>query len=103
MSRNQPFPLESLVAVAAIALGASGAALADDSSMSQWTGDSYAYFNNLDYSLGKFNVARAPMGSDSAVAKSRRQDAPKPESRVLLATRPSRGIPASPFSDDKGA
>jgi hypothetical protein len=103
MARKQKWTRGSLVAAVALA-ATSGVAFADDSSMSMWTGDSYAYFNNLDYGLGKFNVARTSPGSDaSTVAKSRRQDAPKPESRVLLATRPSKGTPTSPFSDDKGA
>ena len=34
-----------MTVMAAMAIAASGAALADDSSMSLWTGDSYAYFN----------------------------------------------------------
>ena len=48
-----------LVAVATLALGASGAAFGDDNSMSVLTGDSYAFFNNLEYRAGRFNVARA--------------------------------------------
>ena len=35
-----------LVVAAALVLGASGTALADDSSMSRFGGESYAYFNN---------------------------------------------------------
>jgi hypothetical protein len=43
---RKPYPLsKQLVAAAALALGASGVALADDSSMSRFGGDSYAYFN----------------------------------------------------------
>jgi hypothetical protein len=37
---------KQLVVATALALGASGAALADDSSMNPFTGDSYRYFNN---------------------------------------------------------
>ena len=48
-----------VIALAALAAAASGAAMADDNSMSRLTGDSYAFFNNLDFSPGKFNTARA--------------------------------------------
>src|SRR6266498_2558601 len=45
MSRK-PYTLsKQLVVAAALALGASSVALADDSSMSRFGGDSYAYFN----------------------------------------------------------
>jgi hypothetical protein len=44
MSRKNSLS-KHLVVAAALALGMSGAALADDSSMNMWTGDSYAYFN----------------------------------------------------------
>jgi len=39
------YSVSGLTAIAAFAIAASGSALADDSSMSLWTGDSYAYFN----------------------------------------------------------
>jgi hypothetical protein len=45
MSRKQCSLSKQLVVAAALALGASGGALADDSSMSRFGGDSYAYFN----------------------------------------------------------
>lgn len=45
--------------VVAIALGASGAALAGDNSMSPLTGESYAYFHGLENVPGGFNVAAA--------------------------------------------
>src|ERR1700693_2288651 len=45
MSRK-PYSLsKQLVAATALALGASGVALADDSSMNPFTGESYKYFN----------------------------------------------------------
>lgn len=104
MSRKQLSLSKSLVVVAALGLTASGVALADDNSMSMWTGDSYAYFNNLDYSPGKFNTARAPRTEEqNAVAKLPRKDQDKVEQRGMLATRPSRGILTSPFHDDNGA
>ena len=45
MSRKQYSQSKQLVVAAALALGASGVALADDNSMSRFGGDSYAYFN----------------------------------------------------------
>ena len=45
MSRKQYSLSKQLMVAAALALGASGVALADDSSMSLFHGDSYAYFN----------------------------------------------------------
>jgi hypothetical protein len=45
MSRKQYSQSKQLVVVAALALGASGVALADDNSMSRFGGDSYTYFN----------------------------------------------------------
>jgi hypothetical protein len=45
MSRKQYSLSKQLMVAAALALGASGVALADDSSMNLFHGDSYAYFN----------------------------------------------------------
>jgi hypothetical protein len=46
MSRKQYYSLgQQFVVATALALGASGVALADGSSMSRFGGDSYAYFN----------------------------------------------------------
>jgi hypothetical protein len=58
MSRKQYSLSKQFVVAAALALGTSGVALADDSSMSIWTGDSYAYFNggkNFPYGKPVFN------------------------------------------------
>ena len=46
MFRTRHFP-SRLVIATALALGASGAALADDNSMSRFGGSSYAYFSNV--------------------------------------------------------
>src|SRR5947209_6174205 len=103
MSRNRNSIRFQLAACAAFVMCAAGVAQADDNSMSQWTGDSYAFFNNLDYSLGKFNTAHAPQADGHApIAISPRRD-DKTDKRVLLATRPATGTRISPFSDDKGA
>lgn len=89
---------------AALAVTASGVAFADDSSMSMWTGDSYAFFNNLDYSAGKFNMARAPRTQEQdAVAKSPRKEQDKVEQRIMLADRPAKATLTNPFRDDTGA
>jgi hypothetical protein len=70
MSSKQSSLSKPLVVLAAIALAASGIAFADHNSMSRLTGDSYAYFNNLDSSPGKFNTARTPgTEAPAAVAK----------------------------------
>lgn len=45
MSRKAYSVSKQLVVAAALALGASSAALADDNSMSRFSGESYAYFN----------------------------------------------------------
>jgi hypothetical protein len=78
---------------AALALGASFA-FADDSSMSRLTGDSYAYFNNLDYHAGGFNTPRAPQGEQPAgvakapvkdkTAKREAADRPAPRLRSIF-------------------
>lgn len=94
-----------LVAAAALALGTS-AAFADDSSMSVLTGESYAYFHHLDYSLGKFNMARAAQahGGDAVVRmpvkpRDASEQAGKP---IMLADQPRISL-RSPFRDDTGA
>ena len=80
-SRNRR---NQLMAAAGLAL-VSSVALADDSSMSVLTGDSYAYFNQLDYSAGKFNVARAPVAS-------KRDGVGQPETAVATTQKQSAGI-----------
>jgi len=120
MSRKQLSVSKSLVLAAALGLTASSAAFADDSSMSMWTGDSYAYFNNLDYSAGRFNTARAPRTEErNAVADSPMIEReglgqrvnmtrpsffarPSPAIRPPLVTRPSTTTRTNPFRDDTG-
>ena len=99
---NNLLHVQSVVAVA-LALGAS-TALADDSSMSVLTGDSYAYFNQLDFTPGRFNTARATMvnpGRDTAMKRPEKTPAIV-EKPTLLAEHP-RISPTNPFSDNKGA
>ena len=79
-------------------------AVADDNSMSVLTGDSYAYFNDLDYHPGHFNTPRqkpATARRDDSVTMP--ENAPQAGARpILLAERP-RVTLQSPFRDDKGA
>ena len=61
MSRKQHSLGNQLIVAAALALGTSSVALADDSSMNIWTGDSYAYFNGgQNFPLGKPVLENAP-------------------------------------------
>jgi hypothetical protein len=101
MSRQHFSRSKSLYVAAVLALAISGAALADDNSMSMWTGDSYAYFNNLDYAPAQFNMARKSTGADnSAVARTPVQRPEKAEGAVILAAHPAHATPRSPFRDD---
>ena len=104
MNRKSFRTTSSLLVGASLTLCLAGTALADDSSMSMYTGDSYAYFNNLDYSLGKFNVARAATPEQAgAMAKAPARAPEARERRILLAARGPSGTRISPFRDDTGA
>ena len=93
-----------LVAVATLVLGASSAAFADDNGMSVLTGDSYAYFNNLDYSAGHFNVARASQAQPrDPVATMPKREPARAERPIMLAAPPKGITLRSPFRDDTGA
>ena len=101
---NSVLKTSIVVAAASLASCVAGIALADDSSMSMWTGDSYAYFNNLEYSAGKFNMARAPRtDAPEAVAKTPQKPAEKVERSARVAVHPFKGTPLSPFRNDTGA
>ena len=100
MSRKQ---LQRLVAAFAFAVSASGIAYADDSSMSMWTGDSYAYFNDLDYHPGGFNTARVAQPDEQLAAiRVTRKPTVHGGGRVLFDRLPARGTVKSPFRDDTG-
>ena len=90
MSRK-PYSLSrQLVVATALALGTSGVALADDSSMNPFTGDSYKYFNG---GLGQFN---RPVVSNAPAAPSWRQSHPNGLSDRELQALSSSGLAASP-------
>ena len=88
--------------VLALGLAAAGVAMADDSSMSRLTGDSYAFFHNLDYHAGGFNTARAPQGAAVGVAKASAKDKGKDKMAQRQAddrpAKAARGL----FHDDGG-
>lgn len=100
MSRKPLSICKSLVVAATLTLGAANIALADDSSMSRLTGDSYAFFNDLDYSLGKFNTPRAK-GKD-AVAKAPAKTEREVDPSMVSSTRQEAGKPTGPIRDDRG-
>jgi hypothetical protein len=60
MSRKLHSPSKQLMVAAALALGASSVALADDSSMSPFSGESYKYFNGQSNRTLLANAPAAP-------------------------------------------
>ena len=101
---SKRFSNRTIVVAAAIAAFCTTAtAFADDSSMSRLTGDSYAFFNDLDYSAGKFNVARAPRaeGRDASATGSAK-DGRNAESPIVSSTRAPAAGPKGPTRDDRG-
>src|SRR6202162_2329312 len=83
MSRK-PYSLsKQLVVATALALGASGAALADDNSMDPFSGDSYKYFNG--YNLGEPGQFKRPVFSNAPADPSWRQSHPNGHTDLELA------------------
>jgi len=92
-----------LIATAVFALASSGAAFADDSSMNILTGDSYAYFNNLDFNLARQNTARAPAAQEQTrVAVSPVKQPAEARRPVMIAKSMPRGRVGDVFRDDTG-
>src|SRR5579862_97225 len=90
-----PYPLRKQLAVAAaLALGASSGALADDSSMNPFTGDSYKYFNG-GHAVGERGPFNRPVVSNVAAAPSWRQSHPNGLSEGELQALSSSGLSAS--------
>jgi len=93
----------SKLACAVALASCASVALADDNSMSVLTGDSYAFFNQLDYNPGRFNTARAPVAREpSAVVEMPRKAPALADEPIMLAGRPGATL-RSPFRDDTGA
>jgi len=93
MSRK-PYSLsKQLVVATALALGASSVALADDSRMSPFTGDSYKYFNGSNLGApGQFN---RPVFSAVPAVPAWRQDHPNGLTERELAALSSSGLSVS--------
>jgi len=73
---RKPYSLsKQLVVATALALGASSVALADDSSMNPFTGDSYKYFNG-GHTLGELGRFNRPVFSNVPADPSWRQSHP---------------------------
>jgi hypothetical protein len=89
MSRKPYSLTKHLIAATALALGTSGVALADDSSMNPFTGDSYKYFNGSANS-GQFNRP-----STASAAPSWRQGHPNGLTELELQALSSSGLSAS--------
>ena len=75
MSRKAYSLSKQLIAATALALGTSSVALADDSSMNPFTGDSYKYFNG-SYNRGDPGHFNGPVFSKVPVGPSWRQSHP---------------------------
>jgi hypothetical protein len=104
MSRNKRLIVKSLAAAAIVGLSAYGLAFADDSSMSMWTGDSYAFFNNLDNSPGHFNTARAaPKAAESVATKAPAKTPDAGDRHTMMTHRTLTGTATNPFRNDTGA
>jgi hypothetical protein len=93
MSRKSYSLNRQLVVAAALALGASGIALADDSSMDPFTGDSYKYFNG--HNLGEKGPFNRPVFSNAPSDPLWRRSHPNGLTERELAALSSSGISAS--------
>jgi hypothetical protein len=103
MSRNNRLIVKSLAAAAIVGLSAYGLAFADDSSMSMWTGDSYAFFNNLDNNPGHFNTARVAPKATESVAKTPAKTQDAGDRHAMMTHRTLTGTATNPFRNDTGA
>lgn len=91
---RKPYSLSKQVVIAtALALGASGAALADDNSMNPFSGDSYKYFNG--YNLGEPGQFKRPVFSNAPADSSWRQSHPNGLTDRELVALSSSGLSAS--------
>ena len=94
MSRK-PYSLsKQLIVATALALGASSVALADDSSMNPFTGDSYKYFNG-GHTLGQAARFNGAVFSNAPVDSSWRQSHPNGLTERELQALSSSGLAAS--------
>jgi len=90
-----------LVIATALALGVSGVALADDSSMNTFTGESFAYFIGGQNHGNPNTLAQNPRPQGTEAAGTRqKKDEQKIDSKTLLA---KRGTPIASPTDYAGA
>ena len=97
---------KQLVIAAALALGESGVALADDSSMNPFTGESFAYFNGGQNRGNPNMLAQNLRAQDTEAAGTRqKKDEQKIESKTPLANRQTPPItsPTDYAGEDYGA
>ena len=104
MSRQHYARCKQVVVAATLALGAISSALADDSSMNPFAGDSYAYFNG-GHNVGNLNYLPLSSRNQDRDATSRRPttDQRQVEQRIMLANGRARTTPGISLRDDTGA
>ena len=86
MSRPNGSLSKQILVASALAFGATGLALGDDSSMDPLTGGSHACSRG-GQNLGNFNVARAPraQAADASAGRIKKEDELTPEQKIKLA------------------
>ena len=88
MVGRQYFLTKQLVTATALALGVSGIALADDSSMNPFTGESFVYFNGGQSRGNPSMLEQSPHPQGTVAAGTRqKKDEQKIESKTLPANR----------------
>ena len=86
MSRPNVSLSKQILVASALALGATGVTLADDSSRNPATGDSHASSDG-GQNLGNCNVSRAPrvQAANASVERIKKEDELTPEQKIRLA------------------
>jgi len=86
MSRPNLSLSKQLVVASALAFGATGVALGDDSSLNPSTGDCHACSHG-GQNLGNFNMVRAPrvQATDASAGRIKKEDELTPEQKIKLA------------------
>jgi len=84
MSRTYFSPGKQIIVASALAFGAFGVALADDSSMNPVTRDSHACLH-LGQNLGNCNVARAPRVQEATASRLKKEAELTPDQKTRLA------------------
>ena len=98
MSRKQFSLGKKLTLASALAFGASGLALADDSSMSPFTGESWVYFNGAQ-KVGRVYQAEATRSDAPAAARRLTKNQSQTEPKNVRPNVNVTASPPSPFTD----